>query len=91
MREMRQALALENPLPPPPPVSAAVMSPYRMNPGYLRPAPPPGTDSDVGYSTMTPTVVNGGGVGAGGNSTSGVGGDLDSEVILPYTASETAR
>lgn len=30
----------------------AIISPYRMNPGYRR--PPPGTDSDHGYSTMTP-------------------------------------
>jgi len=31
-----------------------VVSPYRMNPGYRRPRPAPGTDSDHGYSTMTP-------------------------------------
>jgi hypothetical protein len=31
-----------------------VVSPYRMNPGYRRPRPGPGTDSDHGYSTMTP-------------------------------------
>jgi hypothetical protein len=31
----------------------SVVSPYRMNPGYRRPKPP-GTDSDHGYSTMTP-------------------------------------
>lgn len=31
-----------------------VVSPYRMNPGYRRPRPTPGTDSDHGYSTMTP-------------------------------------
>ncbi|CAB4061739.1 unnamed protein product [Lepeophtheirus salmonis] len=30
----------------------AIISPYRMNPEYRR--PPPGTDSDHGYSTMTP-------------------------------------
>eukprot|EP00096_Caligus_rogercresseyi_P012429 TRINITY_DN5207_c0_g1_i1.p1 TRINITY_DN5207_c0_g1~~TRINITY_DN5207_c0_g1_i1.p1 ORF type:complete len:1039 (+),score=214.54 TRINITY_DN5207_c0_g1_i1:81-3197(+) len=30
----------------------AILSPYRMNPEYRR--PPPGTDSDHGYSTMTP-------------------------------------
>lgn len=29
-----------------------IVSPYRVNPGYRR--PPPGTDSDHGYSTMTP-------------------------------------
>ena len=29
-------------------------SPYRMNPTYRRPRPTPGTDSDHGYSTMTP-------------------------------------
>ena len=34
----------------PPP--AAAISPYRLNPGYRRPAP--GTESDHGYSTMTP-------------------------------------
>ncbi len=50
----------------------AVMSPYRVNPGYRR--PPPGTDSDNGYSTMTP-----------------LGGDVDSEVIMPYTESLVAR
>jgi len=33
---------------------ASVVSPYRMNPGYRRPRPNPGTDSDHGYSTMTP-------------------------------------
>jgi hypothetical protein len=32
----------------------SVVSPYRMNPGYRRPRPAPGTDSDHGYSTMTP-------------------------------------
>jgi len=31
-----------------------VVSPYRMNPSYRRPRPAPGTDSDHGYSTMTP-------------------------------------
>jgi len=31
-----------------------VVSPYRMNPTYRRPRPAPGTDSDHGYSTMTP-------------------------------------
>merc|ERR1719270_3070919 len=34
--------------------SITVVSPYRMNPGYRRPRPTPGTDSDHGYSTMTP-------------------------------------
>jgi hypothetical protein len=33
-------------------VAQVVISPYRMNPGYRR--PPAGTDSDHGYSTMTP-------------------------------------
>ena len=33
--------------------ASAVVSPYRMNPGYRRPRPPPGTESDPGYSTMT--------------------------------------
>ncbi|RWS12904.1 VWFA and cache domain-containing protein 1-like protein [Dinothrombium tinctorium] len=31
--------------------NAAIVSPYRLNPGYRR---PPGGDSDHGYSTMTP-------------------------------------
>ena len=34
--------------------SITVVSPYRMNPSYRRPRPQPGTDSDHGYSTMTP-------------------------------------
>jgi len=34
--------------------SISVVSPYKMNPGYRRPRPAPGTDSDHGYSTMTP-------------------------------------
>ena len=34
--------------------SITVVSPYRMNPTYRRPRPAPGTDSDHGYSTMTP-------------------------------------
>ena len=33
--------------------SISVVSPYKMNPGYRRPRPA-GTDSDHGYSTMTP-------------------------------------
>lgn len=32
----------------------SVVSPYRMNPGYRRPGRGPGTESDPGYSTMTP-------------------------------------
>ena len=47
-------------LEPPPPAAvnrlalapAAAVSPYRLNPGYRRPAA--GADSDHGYSTMTP-------------------------------------
>ena len=54
--------------------SESMLSPYKMNPGYRR--PPPGTESDNGYSTMTP--LNG-------------GTDLDSEIIQPYTASGPAR
>jgi len=34
------------------PASEITVSPYQMNPSYRR--PPPGTDSDHGYSTMTP-------------------------------------
>lgn len=34
------------------PAQEAQVSPYQMNPTYRR--PPPGTDSDHGYSTMTP-------------------------------------
>lgn len=34
--------------------SITVVSPYRMNPSYRRPRPQPGTESDHGYSTMTP-------------------------------------
>jgi|FrelakmetLWP11LW_1041352.scaffolds.fasta_scaffold481623_1 hypothetical protein len=32
--------------------NSETVSPYQMNPSYRR--PPPGTDSDHGYSTMTP-------------------------------------
>ena len=56
------------------PIPSAVISPYKMNPRYLR--PPPGTDSDHGYSTMTPM---------------GPGTDMDSEVIVPYVQSQAAR
>ncbi len=80
LREMQFAVSVSRPLPNP----AAAISPYRMNPRYFRPAPAPGTSSDHGYSTMTPTVVNGGG---GGSSSV----DQDSDVIVPYTASEAAR
>ena len=67
--------------------AAAVISPYRMNPGYRRP-PPPGTDSDHGYSTMTPLGTN-----------HGPGTDLESELgtvsvaagVTPYVRSAPAR
>lgn len=49
----------ELPQPPPPPAGRlpvaarpAALSPYRLNPGYRR--PPAGSESDHGYSTMTP-------------------------------------
>ena len=67
-----------------PAAAAAVISPYRMNPGYRRP-PPPGTDSDHGYSTMTPL-----------GTTHGPGTDLESELgvgvgVTPYVRSAPAR
>ena len=75
-----------------PVAAAAVISPYRMNPGYRRP-PPPGTDSDHGYSTMTPF---------GMSTQGGPGTDLESELgvgsvvaagagVTPYVRSAPAR
>ncbi len=88
LREMQQAIAVASGGEAgPQPQNPVIISPYRMNPGYSRPAPPPGADSDYGYSTMTPTVINGGGASMAG----GADADGDSEVIVPYTASEAAR
>jgi len=72
LKEMQMGLAVPNS--PAPVAAVAVVSPYRMNPGYSRPSA--GTDSDHGYSTMTP-------MGTAGGNTSGPSLGGGSEVAAP--------
>ena len=89
MREINgPAAAVADPVAAPGVAAAAVISPYRMNPGYRRP-PPPGTDSDHGYSTMTPLgTTHGGGPGTDLESELGVGSAAG---VTPYVRSAPAR